>query len=242
MFGYYGRFLAHSTPAKARPFIQQNLLILTAAPFLAATMYMSLGRITRALGGQDHAIISTRWMTPLFVIIDIGYIGTQFVGSILPASGDPSAIRTARIVLIAGLITQLVALSIFLLTCWRVTSGVKSEAGYGNKFDPSINYMNHFRAIGLATSLMILRSIVRSAEFLQGTDGFVISHEVFIYVFDAVPMWAVMAIFLAIHPTRLVRDARKWKESRTGNVLLEAGRVESAEGRTTKQMSGRTAK
>jgi hypothetical protein len=59
---------------------------------------------------------------------------------------------------------------------------------------------------------MIVRSIVRAVEYLQGQGGFVISHEVFIYLFDALPMFLVMLLFAVIHPGRLVRNGtgHKW--------------------------------
>lgn len=53
---------------------------------------------------------------------------------------------------------------------------------------------------------MIIRSVVHSIEFLQGQDGYVISHEIFIYVIDASPIVIIMLAFLVLNPGRLVRD------------------------------------
>ncbi|KIW99503.1 uncharacterized protein Z518_11242 [Rhinocladiella mackenziei CBS 650.93] len=75
-FGYYGRAWASDNPDSASPFIMQNLLILSSPPFLAATIYMTLGRIITALEAQRHALISTRWLTKIYVLIDIGCIVT----------------------------------------------------------------------------------------------------------------------------------------------------------------------
>ncbi|KAL1887991.1 hypothetical protein Sste5346_009873, partial [Sporothrix stenoceras] len=104
-FGYYGRFWASSEPDLGGPFILQNLLLLAAPPFIAATMYMSFGSITIALEGAKDALISPRWLTKIYVLIDIGCVVTQVMGAVLPASGDPSAVALSKKVLIGGLIT-----------------------------------------------------------------------------------------------------------------------------------------
>lgn len=44
--------------------------------------------------------------------------------------------------------------------------------------------------------LIFIRSIVRLIEYLQGNDGYVISHEVFLYTLDGLLMWITMLIFI----------------------------------------------
>lgn len=208
-FGYYGRALASDRPAEVGPFIMQNILLLAGAPFLAASIYMSFGRTVTALEAQRYSFISVRWMTKLYVLIDLGCIVTQFIGSILPASGDPSAIQEAQKILIAGLVTQLVALSFFILTCGYVHRRIKHDPSGLPRDELAETWQRNFFTIEAVTFLILMRSIVRSVEFLQGNDGIVSSHEAFIYVFDATPMFMVMVMFLVVYPGRLVREARK---------------------------------
>ncbi|KUJ13208.1 RTA1 like protein, partial [Mollisia scopiformis] len=204
-FGYYGRALASSNPTKVGPFIQQNLLILVATPFLAASVYMSLGRIITALQAQQHSLISIRWMTKIYVLIDVGCIISQFIGATLPASGDPALIERARIILLGGLVTQIVALSLFILTCWHVHRRVKKDPPSILVKNPEVRWERHLRAIEVITLLMIVRGVVRTVEYLQGAGGYVVSHEAFLYACDAGPMFVVMIIFLLVYPGRLVR-------------------------------------
>ena len=72
----------------------------------------------------------------------------------------------------------------------------------------------------MVTGLMIVRSLVRTIEYLQGEGGYIITHEVFLYVFDAALMAIVMGIFLVIYPGQLVREARRVKSEQDGNYLL----------------------
>ncbi|KAI1390473.1 RTA1-domain-containing protein [Hypoxylon trugodes] len=208
-FGYYGRAWASDSPDELGPFIMQNLLILAAPPFLAATIYMTLGRIITSLGAQRRSWIKPSWITKIYVLIDIGCIVTQLGGSAILASGDPSAISKSKTILLAGLITQIVTLSFFVLNSWHLYSRCKRDMFLVAEKDLRFNWHNHFRAILVVAPVMIVRSIVRTVEFLQGNTGFVASREVFIYVFDAFLMFFIMLVFLIIHPGRLVRDARR---------------------------------
>ncbi|KAI1071649.1 hypothetical protein LB507_005309 [Fusarium sp. FIESC RH6] len=210
IFGYFGRAQASDRPDEAGPFILQNVLLLAGTPFLAATIYMSLRRVAAALESEHLSFLSLRWLTKLYVLIDIGCIASQFIGAIIPASGDADAIAKGRTILIAGLVVQLVALTIFILTSVYLYIRITQETG--PFLDGSfVRWRRYFRTIEAVTGIMIVRSIVRAVEYLQGQGGFVISHEVFIYLFDALPMFLVMLLFAVIHPGRLVRNRRSGK-------------------------------
>ncbi|KAI9154943.1 Protein RTA1 [Paramyrothecium foliicola] len=211
-FGYYGRTQASDRPSEAGPFILQNLLILVGAPFLAATIYMSLGRVTYSLNAQHHAFLSLRWMTKLYVLIDFGCIGTQFVGSIIPASGDPTAVKQARVILLAGIIVQFSALTIFMLQLVVIELRIARDPPSVLRLAPDIKWRRYFRAIGATAVLSIVRAIVRAVEYLQGNKGEIMTNEWYLYVFDAALMFLVMVVFLAVHPMALVRNAYETRE------------------------------
>ncbi|KAI0147638.1 RTA1-domain-containing protein [Xylariaceae sp. FL1272] len=210
VFGYYGRAWSHSSPDTVGPWILQNLLLLTAPPLMSATIYMTLPRLTAAVDIRRKSLWMSRLLTPLYVVIDLGTVGTQLAGSVLPASGEPSAIELSKKLVLGGLLAQVVALTIFIIVAWftqrRIAKDPPQPITVTN--GSTVNWKNHFRAIQLVTLLVIVRSIVRTIEYLQGQDGFVISHEVFIYLFDAVPMFLIMTVYLGLHPGRLVKDVR----------------------------------
>ncbi|KAI0422681.1 RTA-like protein [Xylaria grammica] len=213
--------MSHNEPDVVGPWILQNLLILASPPLLAATIYMTLGRVAIAVGARHYMPLSPRLLTPLYVVIDIGTLATQLAGSVLPASGDPSAIELSKKVVLGGLVAQLGALAVFIFITWLVKRRIKQSPTRIILKDTSINWKNHFRAIMLVTLLIIVRSIVRTVEYLQGESGTVMSNEAFIYVFDAAPMWLVMATYLALHPGRLVRHGRRLDErEKSDNTLL----------------------
>jgi hypothetical protein len=55
----------------------------------------------------------------------------------------------------------------------------------------------------------MVRSVFRVVEYLQGNAGYLLSHEVFLYVFDAVLMLAVMGMFNWVHPSEITEALDK---------------------------------
>jgi hypothetical protein len=48
-----------------------------------------------------------------------------------------------------------------------------------------------------------LGSIYRVVEFNQGYNGYLISHEIYLYIFEAVPMVPPLVLFNIWHPARV---------------------------------------
>lgn len=55
-----------------------------------------------------------------------------------------------------------------------------------------------------ASVLILVRSVYRLVEFVQGNDGYVITHEVFLYVFNAAMMFLVMGVINVFHPSSVL--------------------------------------
>ncbi|KAB5536231.1 RTA1 like protein-domain-containing protein [Coniochaeta sp. 2T2.1] len=224
VFGYLERSRAHSQPTVLEPWILQNMLLLVAPPLLAATVYMSYGRITSALNREDrsgrksrgccarccYSLCCTCSPTKGYVLLDIVALFTQLIGTVLPASGTEEGRRLSKIIVLVGLLAQLVALGVFLLMCGRLH--VRLSGGTA-PVEPGVRWKGYFVILEVAAVMLVVRSVVRGAEYLEGADGFVLGHEVFVYVFDAVPMLAVMVGLLWFHPLvlvqRLTRVGRK---------------------------------
>jgi hypothetical protein len=61
---------------------------------------------------------------------------------------------------------------------------------------------------------------VRVAEFVQGFEGEIYTHEVFLFIFDAIPMAAVMVIFNIWYPSFFTKQARMSRECLDSSVEL----------------------
>ena len=53
------------------------------------------------------------------------------------------------------------------------------------------------------SALIIVRSIFRIVEYVMGTDGYPLTHEWTLYVFDTVPMLVVSALFYFRYPDNI---------------------------------------
>lgn len=240
-FGYYGRTKAHENVSKVGPWMLQNVLILGGPTFLAAAVYMTLGRYITALDAHDHAMIAPRWITRIYILIDVICFVSQFMGAGIQASGDPRIIDIGNKAILAGLIFQLVAFAFFVVMAFRVHSRLNRQHRVYTTA-PSLWPFSrkYFWSLYVVSVLFIVRNSVRAIEYAQqassggisyatrNTDGTVTvpekeglgsigSNEIFLYIFDAAPMALVALIFFLLHPGRMLKAARRGE----GERLLE---------------------
>jgi hypothetical protein len=194
----------------------QSTLLLIAPAFFAASIYMELGRIILMVKGEQFAIVRVSWMTKIFVAGDVLSFLMQASGAGIMVTGSESSASTGQNVIIAGLFVQIAFFGFFLLSAvifQRRIGAHPTAAAVASQFP----WTKHMWALHSSSILVLIRSVIRVVEYIQGTYGFVMSHEAFIYVFDGLLMFVVMAIFIAIHPSEL-------------NYLLGRGRVVTAMG------------
>lgn len=198
------------------PYVMQSTLLLIAPAFFAASIYMELGRIIMMVKGEQFAIIRVSWMTKIFVAGDVLSFLMQASGAGIMVSGSNASSSTGQNVIIGGLIVQIVFFGFFVISAVifsRRLAGNSGAAAVASEYP----WQKHMWALHSASALILIRSVVRVVEYAQGESGYLMEHEVFIYVFDGLLMFAVMAIFLAIHPSQV-------------NYLLGRGHVVTAMG------------
>ena len=203
--GYYCRAWSASNTHKILPFVISSLLILAAPPMLAATVYMTFGRIIRNLKAATFSIISPRWLTSLFVLGDVICLGSQLAGSVLRASDDLQTNQTGSHIVLAGLILQVVMFSFFGLLV-AIFHARYTRSGE----DIGLGWKKHVVMLYVLSVVFVVRNIVRIVEFTQSGDGYIAMHESMLYLFDGSFMLFVSVLFLLVHPGRLLREARRF--------------------------------
>ncbi|KAG8929823.1 hypothetical protein FRC03_010535 [Tulasnella sp. 419] len=205
--GYITRIIASTRTSDTRtPRIISETTLVVAPAFLTAQNYMVVGRLISYVGG-DLAVIPDKWITKIFVTADLICIVTQGLGAaVLSSSDSQSKIQTARVILLAGLIIQIVTFGVFLITTILFDMKAKRVKG-GDVIRP---LRRLFIAIYLAGTLITIRSIFRAAEFgslkfngVQQT-GYLITHEWPFFIFDSVPIFIATAIFNIIYPSNYI--------------------------------------
>lgn len=66
---------------------------------------------------------------------------------------------------------------------WRIKAVPTAAAQ-----DPTIRWESYLCSIYLVGILVMIRSLFRAAEFVGGNKGYLMTTEVFFYIFDSVPM------------------------------------------------------
>lgn len=61
----------------------------------------------------------------------------------------------------------------------------------------TVPWQRFLMVLYVASCLIMVRSVFRVVEYIQGSDGYLMSKEMFIYIFDASLMFLTMIIFVS---------------------------------------------
>ncbi|KAM0554894.1 hypothetical protein ACHAPJ_006629 [Fusarium lateritium] len=185
------------------PYIIQSILLLVAPALFAATIYMELGRIITMVDGEGHVLIAKRWMTKTFVAGDILSFVLQAGGGGYQASGTLEALQNGAKVIIGGLFVQLIFFGVFIIIAVAFDRSIRRSPT--SRSNAGVPWKKHMLALYAGSMLIMVRSVFRAIEYLQGFDGYLLRHEAYLYIFDAMLMVLVMILFNWVHPSEITR-------------------------------------
>ncbi|GFN15323.1 RTA1 domain-containing protein [Aspergillus tubingensis] len=188
-FGYISRAVSATDPNSLGPYISQSLLILLPPSLYAATIYMCYGRIVRCTQRPELSIIAPTKVTKLFVIGDVLAFLLQCSGGGMMAINGLGDI--GQKILVFGLFIQLLFFGFFLYVSVKFSLRIRSSPTRV----PGGPWRNLLYILYIMAALIIFRCVYRIVEFLQGHDGYLVSHEIYMYLFDTIPMLLVQVIF-----------------------------------------------
>ncbi|SCU79553.1 LADA_0B01486g1_1 [Lachancea dasiensis] len=191
--GYIARIASRSDVYSLGSYVAQTVMLLVAAAFMAATIYMNFGRLMILLNATQVSFVPIKFSTTIFVAGDVLSILLQGAGGGILGSSDNHELGSN--IIIAGLVVQVIIFGLFVITELRFLF----LADKVSRITPYIS--RHWKVLNInlfmCSILILVRSIVRLVEFIQGYSGYIIEHEWFIFVFDAVPMFLVTLLFVA---------------------------------------------
>ncbi|KAJ4354222.1 uncharacterized protein N0V89_005956 [Didymosphaeria variabile] len=202
--GYIGRAQSHFDQWKLGPFIMQSLLLLVAPALFAASIYIILGRIILLTDGEKHSLIRQRWLTKIFVAGDVLSFLVQSSGGGIQASKTEGAMKTGEKLIIGGLFLQLAFFGFFVLVAGLFHVRLQRNGPASGSVDLTVlPWKKHLMVLYASSGLILVRSVFRVIEYIMGNAGYLLRHEVFLYIFDAVLMLSVMLIFNWFHPSEI---------------------------------------
>ncbi|EMC99939.1 hypothetical protein BAUCODRAFT_356584 [Baudoinia panamericana UAMH 10762] len=223
--GYIGRILSaqqNPGPYTLGPFILQTVLLLVAPALLAASIYMQLSRVVQLLDADQALFIRRTWLTKLFVTGDVLSFLLQAAGAGLLSSGDGANTNTGKAVIVVGLILQVIYFGLFVLAAAIFNVRVSRHPPPRCAVVPW--WKKHMFVLYLVSVLIFIRSIVRTVEYIEGYTGYVMTHEAFLYVFDALVMFAAMVAMNVVHPGEVAKELRGgFRAGGAGGIELKNG-------------------
>ncbi|KAL6232830.1 hypothetical protein BDW75DRAFT_246899 [Aspergillus navahoensis] len=203
--GYLCRFIsATQTPNWTMyPYIGQSLLILLGPALFAASVYMLLGRIIRILNAGSLSPIRPNWLTKIFVAGDVISFFMQSGGGGMQASAKTQdSAKMGENVILGGLFVQIFFFSIFIIV--SIIFHRRMLATPVHRMGTDVPWNKYLKILYLISFLILIRSLYRVAEYIQGKEGALQSKEVYIYVLDASLMLVCCAILNIWHPNNVV--------------------------------------
>ena len=116
------------------------------------------------------------------------------------AGKTEKAIDLGQNIVVGGLVVQILFFGFFLVVAamfhLRIHQNPTAEAR-------DVPWKHHIITLYAASILILIRSILRVVEYQQGNDGYLLGHEVFLYIFDAILMLGVIVLFNLVHPSEI---------------------------------------
>lgn len=209
--GYASRAAAKDKTDELIPYVIQSTFILVAPALFAASVYMVLGRVIRSVGGEALSVVPVKWLTKIFVAGDVISFLVQASGAGILATAD--SMKTGENIILGGLFVQIIIFGIFAVTAAIFHVRFRRHHGIEQPSEQGGSWQRMMFMLYAVSILIMVRSIFRVVEYIMGHDGYLLSNEWTLYVFDAALMFAAMAIFAWQFPGHLQR--KKAVESAT---------------------------
>lgn len=156
---------------------------------------MILGRLIRSVHAEHLSLIPVAWVTRVFVTGDVIAFTLQAGGGGIQAAGTLELYEIGEKVIIAGLFAQICIFGFFVVTSVLFHHRLARQPT-ATALRETVPWRRYLWVLYTTSAIILVRSIFRVIEYLQGNAGYLISREIFLYVFDTILMAAVMVIFL----------------------------------------------
>ncbi|KAL4871669.1 RTA1 like protein-domain-containing protein [Aspergillus spectabilis] len=187
-----------------------QLLILLSPLWVNAFDYMVLARMIHFFMPERRiGIIKPAHLTAIFVLLDIVSFFIQAVGGLMAGPDvDPDVMMKGIHIYMIGMGVQEFFILLFLfiaITFHRRMLALDRQGALIEK--ENTKWRGLLYALYTSLLFITIRIIFRLVEFSRGDDisNPVLTHEWFIYVFDAVPMCFAIAVWNVAHPGAVIR-------------------------------------
>ena len=182
------------------------LLCVVAPNFITAGIYVILSRII-PLVGTEKSPIRPRTYLYLFIAIDIVSLAIQAAGGGKAAAGFSKGTDTSvgTNIMVAGIIFQLVSIVVFEVLFCIVTFRALPRI----RASKPLSLLCGVTTISVAC--ILVRSVYRTIELLQGWRGYLITEERYFIALDGTMILVSLLVYNLLNPGELLRKAEHVK-------------------------------
>ncbi|KAL5511882.1 hypothetical protein ACEPAH_5100 [Sanghuangporus vaninii] len=202
--GFFVRLASVNNPSSRGLFATSQVLIIASPGAFLAFNYIVYGRLIRtfAAGQSQYSLMRPQIVASVFITSDIVTFIVQGAGAALSTS--PDTLQTGRNVVLIGVAAQTASYAIFcVLLVHSHVKFAKDGKSNSSNFPWALFYVLYFSSI-----FITVRAVYRLVEFIQGHGGYLITHEVFFYCLDTVPLFLATSIHALFWPGNLIEAYR----------------------------------
>jgi len=190
---------------------------------------MEIGRIIRLVHEEYRLIIKNRRLTNLSVTGDLFSFLTQSVvkfltvpvqdpwpmrilgDSIMAAADSANSMHNGQNIVVGGLLLQIVFFGFYISVTTIFDCKIRRPPTQ-QSCNPAIPWRKHLMVLYTASVMIMVRNVFRVVEYVQSDDRYLLRHEYYLYLFDALLMVYITVVFNIVHPSEV-------------NALLKGGIV-----------------
>ncbi|KAI0639450.1 RTA1-domain-containing protein [Trametes polyzona] len=213
--GWAARLWSSYSPFAQDPYIMQLCVTIIAPSPLVAALFILFGRISERLG-EHYGRLSPMWYSIIFLTCDIISLVTQGVGGGIAGSsiGNQSDVDLGGNIMLAGIIFQLASISIFVLLMGEYfIRYLTDRPARKPKKDPAAEESYSFSrgemtprmrlmiiSVLAMTVFLVIRSVYRMIELIDGFTGKIIQTEIYFNIFDGAMVVCAIYTLNVLHP------------------------------------------
>jgi hypothetical protein len=131
--------------------------------------------------------------------------------------------KTGEKIVVGGLFVQLIFFSCFIAVAGSLQFRL-TKAPTPRSNDPNVRWKHYLFTLYLAGTLILIRSIFRVAEFIEGNKGALMRKELYVFVFDGLLMIVLMLWMNWFHPGEIGLLLRGDRPVKNGLELMKVPR------------------
>lgn len=139
----------------------------------------------------------------------------------LASAKSESTLNLGQNVIIGGLVVQLIFFGFFIIVS-AVFHRRMIATPLHYTIKTTIPWTRYMVVLYFASALIMVRSIYRVAEYVQGSTGVLQSKELFVYIFDGTLMLVCCFLFNIFHPSKILSKSAD-HQSEDVEMLNETG-------------------